>query len=138
MGAAEAAKEAQQRIDHLKKAIDDAPAADSALAEELRATEQRLKDVQASFEGDPVKSRRNEPAPPGIAERVQRIVEGSWVATAAPTGTQRDGYAIAAKQFARTLADLRAVIETDLKSIEERAEAAGAPWTPGRLPRWEP
>jgi hypothetical protein len=55
-----------------------------------------------------------------------------------PTGTQRDSCRIAETQFARALSELRALIETDLRSIEERADAAGAPWTPGRLPRWEP
>ena len=65
-------------------------------------------------------------------------MDGSWSATAAPTGTQRDGYEIAAKQFGKTLADLRSVVETDLKAIEDNAEAVGAPWTPARLPRWEP
>jgi hypothetical protein len=138
MGAAEAAKETQQRIDHLKKAVDDTPGAEPALAEELRALESRLKDVQGRLEGDPVKGRRNEPTLPGIDDRVERIVEGSWVATAAPTGTQRESYDIAAKLFGETLAELRELIETDLHGIEQRAEAAGAPWTPGRVPRWEP
>jgi hypothetical protein len=138
MGAVEAAKETQQRIDHLKKAVDDTPGAEPALAEELRAVESRLKDVQGRLEGDPVKGRRNEPTLPGIDDRVERIVEGSWVATAAPTGTQREGYDVAAKLFGKTLAELRKLIETDLHGIEQRAEAAGAPWTPGRVPRWEP
>jgi hypothetical protein len=85
-----------------------------------------------------VKGRRNEPTLPGIQDRVQRIVEGSWVATAAPTGTQRDNYTVAAKLFGETLAQLRTLIETDLAGIEQRAEAAGAPWTPGRVPQWQP
>jgi photosystem II stability/assembly factor-like uncharacterized protein len=138
LGAVEAAKEAQQRIDHLKKAVDDTPKAEPALADELRAVESRLKDVQARLEGDPVKGRRSEPTLPGITDRVERIVEGSWVATAAPTGTQRENYAVAAKLFGEALAELRKVVETDLHAIEQRAEAAGAPWTPGRVPRWEP
>jgi hypothetical protein len=138
LGAVEAAKEAQQRIDHLKKAVDDTPSAEPALAGDLRALEPKLKDVQARLEGDPVKGRRNEPTLPGIADRVERVVEGSWVATAGPTGTQRESYAIAAKLFGETLAALRTLIETDLRGFEQRAEAAGAPWTPGRVPRWEP
>jgi photosystem II stability/assembly factor-like uncharacterized protein len=138
MGSVEAAKEAQRRIDHLKKALDDTPRADPGLAEELRAADHRLKDALALLEGDPVKGRRNEPTPPGIADRVEQIVEASWAATSMPTGTQRDSCRIAETQFARALSELRALIETDLRSIEERADAAGAPWTPGRLPRWEP
>jgi photosystem II stability/assembly factor-like uncharacterized protein len=138
MGAVEATKEAQRRIDHLKKALDDTPRADPGLSEQLRAVDHRLKDLLALLDGDPVKGRRNEPTPPGIADRVEQIVEASWAATAAPTGTQRESCRIAETQFGRALSDLHALIETDLRSIEERADAAGAPWTPGRLPHWEP
>jgi hypothetical protein len=138
LGAVEAAKEAQQRIDHLKKALDDTPRADLPLADELRSAEHGLKDLQALLSGDSVKRSRNEPTSPAIADRVQQIVEGSWVATTAPTATQRDSYAIAATQFERALAGLRELIEGALDTIEERADAAGAPWTPGRLPRWKP
>jgi len=53
--------------------------------------------------------RRNEPDPPSLAERVDR--------------------------FDDLLAQLRTVVETDLKRLEDEAEAAGASWTPGRIPR---
>jgi len=32
---------------------------------------------------------------------------------------------------------LRTLMEKDLKELEARLEAAGAPWTPGRIPDWE-
>jgi hypothetical protein len=28
-------------------------------------------------------------------------------------------------------------VEVDLKAIEAKLEAAGAPWTPGRVPVWK-
>jgi hypothetical protein len=56
----------------------------------------------------------------------------------APTATQRRQYEIAAAEFAKVLADLRAITETDLRRVEAAAEAAGVPWTPGRLPDWKP
>jgi hypothetical protein len=33
---------------------------------------------------------------------------------------------------------LRRLVESDLAGIERDAEAAGAPWTPGRLPDGKP
>jgi len=36
------------------------------------------------------------------------------------------------------LSKLRTLVETDLAGLEAKAEAAGAPWTPGRVPRWTP
>jgi hypothetical protein len=83
-------------------------------------------------------ARRNEPTLPSIRERVQRVVGGLWTTTSAPTGTQQEAYTIAARQFAELLPKLTALVETDLAGLEAQAEAAGAPWTPGRVPRWQP
>jgi photosystem II stability/assembly factor-like uncharacterized protein len=138
LGAVESAGEAQKRIDHLKQAIDDTPAADPALADEARALEARLKDLEVELTGDRVVEEYNEPAPMSIVSRVQGIVRGNWSTTTAPTGTQTQGYQIAAEEFAEVLARLQALVETDLAGLEAKAEAAGAPWTPGRVPRWTP
>ncbi len=32
---------------------------------------------------------------------------------------------------------LRQLIEVDLQRLEKQMEAAGAPWTPGRIPEWK-
>ena len=52
--------------------------------------------------------------------------------------TNRDAYRYAAETFAPLLEELRLLIERDLKALEDEMEAAGAPWTPGRVPRWTP
>ena len=138
LGAVRAAGEAQTRIDHLKKALTEAPATDPKLAVELRAIESSLKDVQRELNGDTTVASRNEPTPPSIVDRVQTIVSGHWDSTSAPTATQRRNYDIAAAEFAPILAKLRTLILTDFKRLEDKAEAAGAPWTPGRVPDWKP
>jgi hypothetical protein len=138
LGAAETVKEVQARIDHLKKALDDTPAADLALGQALVGIQARLKDLDGALHGDPVKQKRSEPTLPGIVDRVQTVVGGFWSLTSGATGTQQQGYAVAAEQFQDVLARLRTLVETDLRVLEERAEAAGAPWTPGRLPTWRP
>ena len=138
LGAVKAAAEAQTRIDHLKKALTEAGGADPKLPVALRAIEARLKDLQIELSGDSALSSRNEPTPPSIADRVQTIVGGHWDATSAPTATHRRNYDIAAQQFAPVLSKLRALSLVDLKKLEDDAEAAGAPWTPGRVPDWKP
>ncbi len=36
------------------------------------------------------------------------------------------------------LDELRTLVESDLVALEEKLEAVGAPWTPGRaIPRWQ-
>jgi hypothetical protein len=88
--------------------------------------------------GDDVIAGINEPTPPSIVDRVQRIVYGHWTCTAAPTETHRRAYEIASSQFADVLERLRSLVSTDLATLEKKADAAGAPWTPGRLPTRTP
>jgi photosystem II stability/assembly factor-like uncharacterized protein len=137
-GAVEAATDAQTQIDHMKKALMDTPAADPRLMENVLAVETRLRDLRVPLEGDTVRSARNEPTPPSIVDRVQQIVAGHWFTMSAPTATHYRNYEIAAADFAPVLAGLQTLIETDLEAIEDAAEAAGAPYTPGRVPRWSP
>ena len=74
--------------------------------------------------------------PPSISDRVNGIVESQWLSTSAPTTTNREQYAVAAAAFQPLVEQLRQLSETDLRGLEERLEGAGAPWTPGRVPRW--
>jgi len=138
LGAQKALGEAQTRIDNLKKAIADTPGAAAKLQTDLRAIELRLKDVDLQLNGDSTRSSRNEPTPPSIVDRVQTVVTGGWDATSAPTATQRRNYEIAATEFKPVLEKLRALVLVDLAKLESAAEAAGAPWTPGRVPDWKP
>ncbi|MFN0151877.1 MAG: VPS10 domain-containing protein [bacterium] len=135
LGTAKAAEEMRARIEHLKKAIDDTPGSSAALASDLRAIEARLLDVEVDLSGDPVLAARNESRPPGIADRIGSIIGGTWLTTSDPTATHRRAYDIAAEEFATTLAEFTA-LSRDLAALEQKADAAGAPWTPGRVPSW--
>jgi len=135
LGAVKATGEAHERLDHLKQALDDTPGADPTLGAEARALEGRLKDLEVALSGDKVVAGHQEPTPQSIVSRAGSTV--SWDSTSAPTGTQRRAYAIAAEQFEEALAGLR-VLASDLEILEAKAEAAGAPWTPGRVPTWSP
>ncbi|OGF59984.1 MAG: glycosyl hydrolase [Candidatus Fischerbacteria bacterium RBG_13_37_8] len=137
LGAVDAMKEAKTRTDHLKKAIDDTPGADPKLADEARMLETRLKDLKKLLTGDSLRDKFNEPTPTSIVDRVQSVVYGYWTTTSAPTGTHRRAYEIAASEFAQLLEQMRTLIEKDLKNLEDKAEAAGAPYTPGRFPTWK-
>ena len=136
LGAVEAAKQTQTRISHLMKALLDTPAANPSWSDELRAQEARLAELRRELEGDRSLSRRNEPVPPSVSDRVNSIVESQWLSTSAPTTTNREQYAVAAAAFRPLVEQLRQLSETDLRGLEERLEGAGAPWTPGRVPRW--
>jgi hypothetical protein len=137
LGAQKAAEELAGRVELLRKSLDETVRADPKLRADLGAVERRLKDLQDELNGDATVSKRNEPAPPGIAERVQRVVDGNWETTSGATATQQKGYEIAAAAFGPWLGRFQAAA-AELRRIEAGAEAAGAPWTPGRIPEWRP
>ncbi len=136
LGTARALGDATQRALHLKAALDDTPRAPEAMRREALALERRCQEVGVRLQGDRVLAARNEPVPPSLLERVNQVVYGSWTSTSAPTATHRRNAEIASQDLTREIAALRGIL-ADLADLERRAEAAGAPWTPGRLPEWK-
>jgi hypothetical protein len=137
LGTIRAAGEAENRLAHVRKAIVDTPDADPALLAEAQQLDARLNALTTLLQGDRTRGQRNEPTPPSISGRVQNVVSSQWTATSAPTQTEQDAYRYAGTEFAAALAELRALM-TELVALETKIEAAGAPWTPGRIPTWEP
>jgi photosystem II stability/assembly factor-like uncharacterized protein len=138
LGSVRAASEAQGRIDHIRHALDDTPAATGDMMDRVRELESRLKDLEVELSGDQTISRRHEPTPPSIVNRVERIVWSQWTSTSEPTTTSGEAYRFASEAFEPVLAVLQQLIEVDLRELEESMDSAGAPWTPGRVPRWSP
>jgi photosystem II stability/assembly factor-like uncharacterized protein len=134
-GAIEWADEAESRLDHTRKAVQDTPQADASLIGEWQRLYSELMVITVELSGDRTRSRRNVFTPPSISDRVGRIVGSQWDTTGAPTETNVQDYEWAADAFSKELARLRAFAR-DLEAFEAQLEAAGAPWTPGRLPEW--
>jgi hypothetical protein len=67
---------------------------------------------------------------------VDAILEGERFALTKPTQTHVEDYNIAAAEFAGQLDKLHVLVEVELAKLEKDMEAAGAPWTPGRVPVW--
>ena len=137
LGSSRALTEVQGRIDHLKQAILDTPDVDEAKDGEVREIDAALADLRRELLGDRTRGRRFEPTPPSIVDRVQQVVYGHWASTSAPTDTHRRNYEIAAEAFGDWLPRFRTLVEERLQPLEAALEAAGAPWTPGRIPTWE-
>ncbi len=136
LGAAEAYSAMGERVAYLNQAALETPGVTEAQREALAGLEDRLYTVGLALNGDRTIRSRNEPAPWSIRQRVGSIVGGHWNAQAPVTGLHRRAYDIAAAEFETALEDLKA-ISADLVALEAQFEAAGAPWTPGRLPDWQ-
>lgn len=136
-GAARVADEGQTRLIHLRAGVVDTPGLGGDALAAIEGLRARLAALQRDLNGDPTLGRRVVPELPSIRERVGSVVGPLMSTTQPPTTTQREQYALAAEAFERVLADLRTVLDADLRALEARLEAAGVPWTPGRLPQWK-
>ncbi len=135
MGASRLAGDTQNRIDHLKQSMFDAASATEDLQAEIRALEGELADLRISLDGDRTVRQRSEPTMPSIGQRLDQIVYGHWMtSTSNPTQTHMDNYDLARAQFEPVLASLRRIVTEDIPRIENQVDAAGGPWTPGRIP----
>jgi photosystem II stability/assembly factor-like uncharacterized protein len=136
LGANSAAGEVMTRIGLLEQALDQTPNADPQIRTDLAALKNSVREAQWAMNGDPTVGRRRESTPPSLTGRLRRFTGGWGGLLHEVTGFHREQYDIVAGEFSGILARLRTLIETDLKQIEDAAEAAGAPWTSGRIPNW--
>jgi hypothetical protein len=135
-GAMHTSEEVEARLKAIRTALHETPAAEKQLIAAADSIEQKNREISRAVQGDVAMQKRNEPVPSSINDRVQAIMEGERFALAKPTQTHIDDYNIAAAEFAEQLSKLRALVEIDLAKLEKDMEAAGAPWTPGRVPEW--
>ncbi|HZE64920.1 MAG TPA: hypothetical protein VE056_13640, partial [Pyrinomonadaceae bacterium] len=136
-GALDAANALKPRLALIRRALLDTPSAGDRLLDAAATLDKRTNDILRSLRGDNALRARNMNLPPSISDRVGDIVGSQRTAIARPTQTQINQYNAAAQEFETTLAQLRQLIEVDLARLEKEMEAAGAPWTPGRIPEWK-
>ena len=136
-GALDAANALTPRLTAIRRALLETPSAPESLLQEAGALDKRKSEILRALRGDQALRQRNMNLPASISERVGDIVGGQRLAIQKPTQTHVDQYAAAAREFEGTLNQLRQLIEVDLQKLEKQMEAAGAPWTPGRIPEWK-
>jgi photosystem II stability/assembly factor-like uncharacterized protein len=135
-GAINSANDVQSRLKAIRKALEDTPSS-QPLSAQADAIEKHDNEILRALRGDVALSARSENVPTSIKDRLTYIMEGERFAITRPTQTQMDAYSIAADEFAQLLSQLRTLINADLAKLEKDMEAAGAPWTPGRVPEWQ-
>ena len=127
---------ADERAQHAEVAVMATPGLDTSLLSQVLDLRKQLDALNQQMNGDETLGRFQEPSLPSITSRIFTVIGGHWNTRLGPTQTHRESLAVAAEQLASVQQTLQQLIETDLSEIEQRLEAAGAPWTPGRkLPR---
>jgi len=136
-GATQAANALKPRLAAIKRAIAETPSLPHNLYEDAMSLDKRTNDILRALNGDTAARQRNMNTPPSINDRVGYVVGAQRMSTSRPTQTQQNQYTAAAQDFQTVLVQLRQLIEVDLARLEKQLEAAGAPWTPGRIPEWK-
>lgn len=129
--------EMASRIDHLTAALVRTSAATDAHKQTLATINDDLRMVRTMMNGDRTIASRNEATPMSISGRVGSIIFSHWHSQAPVTGRNQNAYEIASSEFAVALDRLRN-LDQRLHSLEQVLDQAGAPWTPGRVPTWQP
>jgi len=133
-GGARALDEIEDRAAHLLRAVRATPAAGDELAERVLRTRDELRALRTRLDGDRTVASRNEPTLAGLAARAGRVFDSTLATTMLPTATHRELAERTGQELDAWLADLTGT-EQRLRELETAAEAAGAPWTPGRMPK---
>ncbi len=135
-GALHSAEDVESRLKSIREALHETPAVEKQLGAVADGIEQRDREILRALRGDVEIAKRNEPVPASIDQRVTSIMDEERFSLAKPTQTHLDSYNVAAAEFAEQLGKLHTLVEVDLTKLEKDMEAAGAPWTPGRVPEW--
>jgi photosystem II stability/assembly factor-like uncharacterized protein len=135
-GAIQSLGEVKSNLALMKRAVMESSATADRLINDIAALDARANTLLLRIRGDAVLRARNENTEPSINDRVNAIVNEQRMSTSRPTSTQINQYQIAAQEFDEELKKLRALVETDYSRMVRAVDAAGAPWTPGRIPVW--
>jgi hypothetical protein len=135
-GAVHTSEDVEAHLKAIRVALREVPAGERQLSTAADSIEQKNREILRELSGDTILQKRNEPVPTSINDRVQAILEGERFSLAKPTQTHMDDYNIASAEFSDQLGKLHILVEVDLAKLEKDMEAAGAPWTPGRVPDW--
>jgi hypothetical protein len=136
-GATQAANALKPRLAAIRRAINETPSLPQRLQDDATALDRRTNEILRALSGDAAARQRNINTPPSINDRIGYVVGAQRMSISRPTQTQIAQYNAAAVDFENTLSQLRQLIEVDLARLEKQLEAAGAPWTPGRIPEWK-
>ena len=126
-----------KRVHHIKQTLLVAPGTGLQLMSAANRIAAALDEMIFAFRGHKAKASREE-IPPGhmpILTRLRYVLRCLNHFNSPPTPTQWDSCRIVQEEAAPLLKKLKKLAEEDLKKLEADMEAAGAPWTPGRLPQ---
>jgi photosystem II stability/assembly factor-like uncharacterized protein len=129
--------EVNERLDEMERAADQTPGLAAKWKGEVRRLLAEVRELRRQLTGDRVVSRYHRLTPPSIRDRLGTTQGNRWRTLSGPTKTQEEAYRIASKQLTGVVSKLRQLATKEIPPVEKALEAAGAPYTAGRLPEWK-
>ena len=127
--------EAESRLAHTRKALFDTPGADTAMLAESQKLQTEIDDILVELRGDETRSRPqrlHSTLDLGAGESHRPLAVGHHFGA----DPDQEGRLRMGGRCVRERARPVEALASDLETFESQLEAAGAPWTPGRLPNW--
>ena len=120
------------KLKHIRKAIEAAPAPSAELLANVRNLEDKLYELRKLFFGDGAAATLDKTRKEPISDRIFGTTYEIFNSSSMPTQTHREMLRLATLGLKQVLPNVKALTETDLKALEQKLEALGAPYTPGR------
>ncbi|MEQ8423627.1 MAG: hypothetical protein RIA63_02890, partial [Cyclobacteriaceae bacterium] len=130
-------RDVNQKVRFLKEAVFSVPQPNQNFVNDIKAVENKLRDLQDRLFGDQVADQLDIDRVPSINNRLFNAIYSGMGTTSEPTTTMKNQIQLAGEEYETLNGELKKVVETDIPAIENKLEAAGAPYTPGRLPSWK-
>ncbi len=132
-GATELATATNQKLDQMRRALDQTPGAPAALQQKVREYLRQVTAIQVALSGDRSLGSRSDPSPASISSRLQTAAGHLNRTLQRPTATAEEQVRIVEELFAAEQAKLRQLVTVDVPALEREVEATGAPYTAGRV-----
>ncbi|MDJ0939505.1 MAG: hypothetical protein QNJ00_07050, partial [Woeseiaceae bacterium] len=120
-----------ERVQYLRKAMDEAPGASADLHLRLDEFAADVDRVRTDLNGNQAQQAMSEFTAPGVASRI-RSAGAALDTRVGPTRTQQDNLRMGTDALGGIESRVRELRDVTLKGIEQALSDAGAPWTPGQ------
>jgi len=131
-GASHLLREMNNKMKHIKKAIEMVETPSDVLLKDYYSLDTKLEDLSTKMYGDRIKSKLDIDQPPTPSGRIGWIDYEQKHSTSEPTKTHMESLKIAKEEFKPMLEELQKLAMEDLEDLEKKLEEADAPYTPGR------
>ncbi len=129
-------KELTNKLDYFKSAVFETVDIPNEMYNEILLIEKHLDELNIKFHGDNLKGRLEGGSTTSIKDRIDIITGALWTTTSTPTSTYLESYKIVQNQIEELLKGLK-TIDDEILLFEIKLEKMGAPYTPGRFPKWK-